>query len=147
MASCSWKYKQLDQPIYNVRYLFNFIYGVNLQIFSNGLYKSIEHRATVNSVKERISVAMFFKPKLESEVGPSTTLINPKNPPLFKRVGVEKYFKDFFSRKLNGKSYLEQMRIGNENGEDHNTLWWLDITLMILVVFIVCICYSLKYGF
>ncbi|PSS29022.1 Codeine O-demethylase [Actinidia chinensis var. chinensis] len=96
--------------------------GDILEIFSNGLYKSIEHRATVNSVKERISIAMFFKPKLESEIGPSSTLINPKNPPLFKRVGMETYFKDFFSRKLNGKSYLEQMRIGNENGEDHNTL-------------------------
>ena len=103
--------------------MFNFIYGVNLQIFSNGLYKSIEHRATVNSVKERISIAMFFSPKFESEVGPSTTLINPKNPPLFKRIGMEKYVKDFFSRKLDGKSYLEQMRKnGNENGEDHNTL-------------------------
>lgn len=82
-----------------------------MQIFSNGVYKSAEHRATVNSVKERISIAMFFNPKLGAEVGPSTSLINPDNQPLFKRVGMQKYVENFFIRKLDGKSYLEQMRI------------------------------------
>ncbi|KAH7836508.1 hypothetical protein Vadar_002203 [Vaccinium darrowii] len=91
--------------------------GDVLEIFSNGLYKSIEHRATVNSEKERISLAMFFNPKFQSEVGPSATLLDPQNPPLFKRVGMEKYVSDFFSRKLDGKSFLERMRIA-ENGVD-----------------------------
>ncbi|KAG5517102.1 hypothetical protein RHGRI_037753 [Rhododendron griersonianum] len=84
--------------------------GDVLEILSNGLYKSIEHRATVNSEKERISIAMFFFPKFQSEVGPAPTLLNPQNPPLFKRVGMEKYVKDLISRKLDGKSFLEQMR-------------------------------------
>jgi isopenicillin N synthase-like dioxygenase len=91
--------------------------GDVLEIFSNGLYKSIEHRATVNSERERISLAMFFNPKLQSEVGPSATLLDPQNPPLFKRVGMEKYVSDFFSRKLDGKSFLERMRRA-ENGVD-----------------------------
>ncbi|KAK2376035.1 protein SRG1 [Trifolium repens] len=33
--------------------------GDQLEIMTNGIYKSIEHRATVNSEKERISVAAF----------------------------------------------------------------------------------------
>ncbi|XP_059669337.1 oxoglutarate-dependent flavonoid 7-O-demethylase 1-like [Cornus florida] len=94
--------------------------GDILEIFSNGVYNSIEHRATVNSMKERISIAMFFNPKFEAEVGPAHSLINPQNPPLFKRVVMEKYFKDFFSRKLSGKSFLEKMRI-QINEEDHET--------------------------
>ncbi|XP_028064391.1 codeine O-demethylase-like isoform X1 [Camellia sinensis] len=93
------------------------IYGINLQILSNGLYNSIEHRATVNSVNERMSIAMFFNPKFEVEVGPATSLLNPQNPPLFKRVSMEKYYKYFFSHKLNGKSFLEQMKIGNEEDD------------------------------
>ncbi|GAB4827103.1 hypothetical protein Ancab_033989 [Ancistrocladus abbreviatus] len=88
--------------------------GDILEILSNGMYKSAEHKAIVNSERERISVAMFFNPKLEGEVGPSISLIGPQNPPLFKRVGMQKYLKEFFSRKLDGKSYLEVMRIKEE---------------------------------
>lgn len=82
---------------------------------SNGVYRSVEHRATVNSVKERISIAFFVGPKFDAQVGPLTSLINPDNPPLFRRVLMKEYVKTFFSRKLNGKSHLEYMKI--ENGE------------------------------
>ncbi|KAJ6754160.1 OXOGLUTARATE/IRON-DEPENDENT DIOXYGENASE [Salix purpurea] len=80
-------------------------------ILSNGVYKSVEHRVTTNPGKERISVAFFVCPKLEAEVGPVTSLISPQNPPLFRRTGMEKYCKDFFSRKLHAKSFLETMKI------------------------------------
>ena len=82
-----------------------------LQILSNGAYTSIEHRVTVNPDNERISIATFFNPKFEAEFGPVTSTLSPKNPPLFKRIGMEEYVKDFFSRNLNGKSHLEKMRI------------------------------------
>ncbi|KAK6124122.1 hypothetical protein DH2020_042148 [Rehmannia glutinosa] len=84
--------------------------GDIVEILSNGLYKSIEHRATVNSEKERITFAMFFNPKFEAEVGPSHSLLI-KQPPLFRSVKMEQYFKDFFSRKLNGKSFLDYMKV------------------------------------
>lgn len=100
------------------------MHGINcviLQILSNGTYKSIEHRVTVNSEKERISIAMFFNPKLEAEIGPATSMLNPQNQPLFKRIGMEEYVKEyFFSQKLNGKSYLEKMRIKSDQ-EDSTT--------------------------
>ncbi|TKY71920.1 Codeine O-demethylase [Spatholobus suberectus] len=88
--------------------------GDILEIMSNGAYKSVEHRAIVNSEKERISVAMFFLPKFQSKIGPTVSLTNPENPPLFKRIGVEKYVKDYFTRNLDGKSYLEHMKIIDE---------------------------------
>ncbi|THG05895.1 hypothetical protein TEA_022223 [Camellia sinensis var. sinensis] len=90
--------------------------GDTLEILSNGLYNSIEHRVTVNSVKERMSIAMFFNPKFEAEIGPAASFLNPQNPPLFKRISTEKYYKKYFSRRLNGKLFLEQMK--TENGED-----------------------------
>ncbi|KAF8408982.1 hypothetical protein HHK36_005053 [Tetracentron sinense] len=92
--------------------------GDILEIMSNGIYRSIEHRVAANSVKERLSIAMFFNPKLEGEFGPAPSLINPKNPALFKRVAVQKYYQDFFSRKLDGKSFLETMKI---KYDEHNT--------------------------
>uniref|UniRef100_A0A2N9E7N2 Fe2OG dioxygenase domain-containing protein n=1 Tax=Fagus sylvatica TaxID=28930 RepID=A0A2N9E7N2_FAGSY len=86
------------------------------QILSNGAYTSIEHRATVNSEKERISIAMFFNPKFEAKIGPLTSILSPQNPPLFKSIGMEEYVKDFFSRNINGKSHLEKMRIKSGDG-------------------------------
>jgi isopenicillin N synthase-like dioxygenase len=84
------------------------------QILSNGIYHSIEHRATVNSVKERLSVATFYSPRWEGDMGPEPSLITPESPALFKRIGVADYFKGYFSRELDGKSYLDVMRIQNE---------------------------------
>ncbi|KAJ7968833.1 2-oxoglutarate (2OG) and Fe(II)-dependent oxygenase superfamily protein [Quillaja saponaria] len=85
--------------------------GDVLEIMSNGIYKSVEHRARVNCKEERISIAMFFYPKFESEISPLTSLTNPNNPPLFKRIGMENYLKGFFSHLVTGKSHLEHLRI------------------------------------
>ncbi|XP_050370560.1 protein SRG1-like [Argentina anserina] len=90
--------------------------GDIFEILSNGKYKSTEHRVMVNSEQERISIAMFFNPKFEAEIGPSNSLITPENPPLFKRIEMEQYVEDFYNRrKLDGKSYLEQMKLHNGN--------------------------------
>ncbi|KAK7319163.1 hypothetical protein RJT34_03881 [Clitoria ternatea] len=85
--------------------------GDIMEILSNGTYSSIEHRAAVNKAKERISIAMFFNPKFEAEIGPVKSLLSSENPPLFKSMLMEDYFKGFFSRNLNGKSHLEKMRV------------------------------------
>lgn len=91
-----------------------------MQILSNGVYKSIEHRAIVNETNERMSLAMFFNPKLEADVGPSKSHTRSKgNSPLYKTLVMEQYLKEFFSRKLNGKAFLEKMKIKNE--EVHET--------------------------
>ncbi|KAK8602106.1 hypothetical protein V6N13_058241 [Hibiscus sabdariffa] len=88
--------------------------GDIMEIVSNGIYKSIEHRATVNSLKERLSVATFYSPKLEGDMGPAPSLITPQTPPLFRRISVADYFKDLFTRELRGKSYLDVLRVQDE---------------------------------
>nr|AFN53718.1 putative flavonol synthase [Linum usitatissimum] len=91
--------------------------GDIMEIMSNGVYRSIEHRAAVNPTSERLSVATFYSCKLNCTLGPATSLVGPSNPPVFHRVPVEKYFKEFFARRLNGKSYLDFMRIVDEESE------------------------------
>ena len=78
---------------------------------TNGAYRSIEHRATVNSERERLSIATFYNPRYDGEVGPAPSLISPQKPALFKTLRVEEYFKGLFSRELHSKSYLDTMRI------------------------------------
>lgn len=90
------------------------ILNTNFQIVTNGIYRSIEHRATVNSTKERLSAAMFFSPRLDGEIGPAPSLVTSERPALFKTIGVADFLGGFFKRELNGKSYLDVMRIQKE---------------------------------
>ncbi|KAK6273213.1 hypothetical protein POUND7_010296 [Theobroma cacao] len=85
--------------------------GDILEIVSNGIYRSIEHRATVNSRKERMSIATFYSPKLEGDMGTAPSLITPQTPALFRRIGVVDYFRGLFSRELRGKSYIDVLRV------------------------------------
>ncbi|XP_057966855.1 protein SRG1-like [Malania oleifera] len=85
--------------------------GDVLEIVTNGEYPSIEHRAIVNSAKERLSIAMFHNPRIGGEIGPSPSLITEQTPAQFKRVGVRNYYDGLFARKLGGKGYLDAMRI------------------------------------
>ena len=89
------------------------------QIVTNGTYRSIEHRATVNSIKERLSIATFYSPKHNGDMGPAPSLVSPDSPALFKRIGVADYFKGLFSRELRGKSYLEVLQTGTAEAQNN----------------------------
>ncbi|KAK4387213.1 protein SRG1 [Sesamum angolense] len=98
-------------PVSPLPNAFIVIVGDILEILTNGAYKSIEHRAVVNSKKERLSVATFLNPKLDGDLGPAASLVTAGTPAKFKRIGVTEYFKGYFSRELVGKSYLDLMRV------------------------------------
>ncbi|XP_028767026.1 uncharacterized protein LOC114724752 [Neltuma alba] len=91
--------------------------GDTFEIVSNGIYKSVEHRATVNSKKERMSTATFFGARLDGMLGPSPNLVTPERPPQFKTISVSDYWKAYFSRQLHGKSHLDSLRIANQTHE------------------------------
>lgn len=86
--------------------------GDIMEIVSNGVYKSIEHRAIVNSDYERLSVATFYSSTMGTELGPAQSLVAQHKVANFRRVPLEEYFKGFFARKLDGKSYLDFMKVG-----------------------------------
>ncbi|WJX72549.1 hypothetical protein P8452_56417 [Trifolium repens] len=85
--------------------------GDILEIITNGIYRSIEHRATVNSKNERISIATFYTTKHDGEIGPAKSLINEETPAHFKRLGLKEYLKNMFATKLDGKSFVDALRI------------------------------------
>ncbi|KAI3975395.1 hypothetical protein MKX01_004482 [Papaver californicum] len=87
--------------------------GEVLEVMTNGIYRSVNHRGVVNSTKERVSIATFHTPKLESEIGPILSLITPETPALFKRGKFEDLLKDNLSKKLDGKTFLDNMRISD----------------------------------
>ncbi|XP_020222833.1 protein SRG1 [Cajanus cajan] len=85
--------------------------GDILEITTNGIYRSIEHRVRVNTEKERLSIATFNLPSMESIFGPAPSLVTPEKPALFRRTSYAEYYRGFLSRELRGKSFLDGMRI------------------------------------
>ncbi|GMN43402.1 hypothetical protein TIFTF001_012605 [Ficus carica] len=92
--------------------------GDILEILTNGIYPSIEHRATVNIAKERLSVATFHNPKLDAQLGPAPSLMTPQTPPMFRSITVSDYYKGYFSRELRSKSYIDVVRTPHVDQED-----------------------------
>lgn len=74
--------------------------GDQLEIISNGIFKSPVHRVVTNSERERISLAMFYCPNQEKEIEPANWLVNESRPRLYKTV------------KNYNRLYLEQHKLG-----------------------------------
>ncbi|KAI3941038.1 hypothetical protein MKW92_045314 [Papaver armeniacum] len=89
--------------------------GDVLEVMTNGIYRSIDHRGVVNSSKERLSIATFHDPKLEAEIGPISSLITPETPAVFKRGKYGDLLNEHYGKKLDGKSFLDSMRIGKSD--------------------------------
>ncbi|KAF2314642.1 hypothetical protein GH714_028171 [Hevea brasiliensis] len=93
--------------------------GDMLEIVTNGIYRSIEHRATISSTKERLSIATFHNPKFDGELCAAPSLITPETPPVFKSISVADYFKGYLSRELHGKSFIDVLRIPNHQAKSN----------------------------
>ncbi|KAF8690598.1 hypothetical protein HU200_040966 [Digitaria exilis] len=83
--------------------------GDYLEIMSNGKYKSIEHRVTINANKERITVSAFHVPPLGGVISPVRSTTEEKI--LYKTMGVEEYAKIYLSNKLDGKRALDHAKL------------------------------------
>ncbi|KAI9074094.1 hypothetical protein K1719_032989 [Acacia pycnantha] len=104
-------------PINPLPHAFVVNVGDTFEIVSNGIYKSIEHRATVNSKKERMSMATFFNARSHGVIGPLLNLVTSERPPQFKTIPLSDFWKTFFTRQLQGKSNLDYLRIPNGTQE------------------------------
>ncbi|OMO54442.1 Oxoglutarate/iron-dependent dioxygenase [Corchorus capsularis] len=60
--------------------------GDQMQIMTNGIFKSAVHRVVTNKERERTSVAVFYTPEKQKEIGPEEGLVNEETPRLFKNV-------------------------------------------------------------
>ncbi|KAK2979874.1 hypothetical protein RJ640_024375 [Escallonia rubra] len=85
---------------YDVKYIPNALIihiGDQIEILSNGIYKGVLHRTTVNKEMTRMSWPVFLEPPLELETGPISKLVNKENPSKYKT----KKYKDYVHCKLN----------------------------------------------
>ncbi|KAL2541596.1 2-oxoglutarate (2OG) and Fe(II)-dependent oxygenase superfamily protein [Abeliophyllum distichum] len=80
--------------------------GDVVEAWSNGLYKSIEHRAVTNKKKPRISVATFVIPCDDVELNPLETMVDDNyRPRIYKNdVKYVDYLRHTLARKMDGKA-------------------------------------------
>ncbi|XP_058089553.1 flavonol synthase/flavanone 3-hydroxylase-like [Magnolia sinica] len=71
--------------------------GDQMEVLSNGKYKSILHRSLVSKDQKRMSWAVFCAPPGDAVIGPLPQLVGDDNPPLFNT----KTYKEFQYRKFN----------------------------------------------
>lgn len=76
---------------------------------TNGIFKSPVHRVLSNLQTERISVAMFYNPATDKEIGPQDRLVNQENPRLFK--DVKDYATTYFEYYQRGMRALHTVQI------------------------------------
>ncbi|KAL6006592.1 Flavanone 3-dioxygenase 2 [Asimina triloba] len=81
--------------------------GDQIQAVSNGMYRSVRHRAVVNSNQERISVAAFLCPANDATIGPAKQLVTGESPALCRDFTYDEYYKKFWSRNLDEEHCLE----------------------------------------
>uniref|UniRef100_A0A7N0VCZ3 Fe2OG dioxygenase domain-containing protein n=1 Tax=Kalanchoe fedtschenkoi TaxID=63787 RepID=A0A7N0VCZ3_KALFE len=89
-----------DGHWYDVEYIPNALIihiGDQLEVVSNGKYKAVLHRSTVNKEKTRISWPVFVEPPEDKEVGPHPKLVTNENPAKYNT----KTYREYKHRKLN----------------------------------------------
>lgn len=89
--------------------------GDILEIWSNGKYKSIEHRAVTNKNKERTSFASFFYPPDNLGIEPLDNMIDYQGGlRMYRKVTYGEYLREFITGKLQGKAHTEKAKLQPE---------------------------------
>ncbi|XP_076919635.1 protein LATERAL BRANCHING OXIDOREDUCTASE 1-like [Bidens hawaiensis] len=83
--------------------------GDQIELMSNGLFKSPVHQVLVNSNKERMTLAMFCLPQTEKDIGPVDGLITDVTPRLYKNITFSADF--FFENYQQGKRPIDACKI------------------------------------
>ncbi|MED6211853.1 hypothetical protein PIB30_077582 [Stylosanthes scabra] len=85
--------------------------GDQMEILTNGKYKSNIHRAVVNKNATRITIGTAHGPPLDDVVGPTIEMIREDNPPAYRAIKYKDYISLQQSNELNKKTCLDYIRI------------------------------------
>ncbi|XP_021862506.2 1-aminocyclopropane-1-carboxylate oxidase homolog 1-like [Spinacia oleracea] len=88
--------------------------GDLLQLVTNDLFKSVEHRALANCKGPRISVASFFSTYFQEtprRFAPIKELLCDSNPPKYREITVKEYISYFINKGHDGTSALPHFKI------------------------------------
>ncbi|KAL0384429.1 UNVERIFIED_CONTAM: putative 2-oxoglutarate-dependent dioxygenase SLC1 [Sesamum radiatum] len=86
----------------------------HLEIFSNGRYKSVRHRAVVNNKATRMSVVMANGAAPDAIVSPAGPLVERDGRAYYRPMKFIEYVETMLSKRLQGKSNLDCLKIQDD---------------------------------
>lgn len=69
--------------------------GDQIQVLSNGRFKSVHHRAVTHKTQPRLSLALFCAPAMEAVIGPIEDLIGEEDPPIYRNYRYAEFLEEF----------------------------------------------------
>ncbi|MCD7447037.1 hypothetical protein HAX54_021670 [Datura stramonium] len=84
--------------------------GDQIQVLSNAIYKSVEHRVIVNSKKERLSLAFFYNPGGHTLIKPAHQLVTTDCPALYSPMTFNEYRSFIRIKGPCGKFQIESLK-------------------------------------
>ncbi|CAN1303610.1 Jasmonate-induced oxygenase 2 [Linum perenne] len=84
--------------------------GDQIEVLSNAIYKSVEHRVIVNSAKDRVSLAFFYNPRGDLQIGPSKELVKDDQPALYPSMTFNEYRLFIRTKGPCGKEQVESFK-------------------------------------
>ena len=80
-------------------------------MLSNGEYKSVEHRAVVDTEKQRLSIVSFCSPDIKTMIGPLADLLKEKRAK-YKTIRYGDYLRKVtLDSRAHGKSLIDDMKL------------------------------------
>ncbi|CAK8537189.1 unnamed protein product [Lathyrus sativus] len=86
-----------------------------IQVLSNGRYKSVLHRAVTNNLNQRLSMAMFFGPNPNMIIGPIQELIDEEHPPKYRNYHFSEFLKEFLNQEGTRTMLKEAFEMPRDN--------------------------------
>ncbi|KAJ7953550.1 Oxoglutarate/iron-dependent dioxygenase [Quillaja saponaria] len=87
--------------------------GDQIQVLSNGRYKSVHHRAVTNKMYPRVSLAMFYGPNKDSVIGPIEDLIDEEHPPMYRKYRYAEFLEEFYKQEGSRRMVKEGFQLQN----------------------------------
>ncbi|KAH7864703.1 hypothetical protein Vadar_032802 [Vaccinium darrowii] len=85
--------------------------GDTLEILSNGMYKSIEHRVRTTSLQSRVSIPLFTAPLQTHKIGPLPQLVDRDRKARYRDLVFQDYLNYYFMNAHEGKKSLDYAKI------------------------------------
>lgn len=87
--------------------------GDQIQVLSNGRFRSVHHRAVTNKLGPRVSMAMFYGPNLETIIGPIEELIDDEHPPRYTSYRFSEFLEEFYKQEGSRRMVKEVFELPN----------------------------------
>ncbi|CAI9286265.1 unnamed protein product [Lactuca saligna] len=85
--------------------------GDQFEVLSNGRYKSIRHRAILDTHKQRLSIASIHSMPMEKKVGPAPELIDEQHPIAYKEGSFSGFLDHISVKSVSEDTYLDALKI------------------------------------